>query len=479
MGGVTPLHKPSHSRVRQKALKCTVQLKVHAITCPGVFLPSREDIYLSVRMMGQYHKTKCVPFSFPLLMHEKMVFTQTFTGAIDPGDIADHLENDTTCFELIQLILPEGEILATHEENTRDFLYPGPRLTPQTPSSEREILMKKSVSFPGISPKVEFSTTSVIEECDLKGSQTTFSPVNSSRTKPGLVKTRKTNTKPSKVPACGYQRPTVASQTHSPSPYTYRRMCQLSEEARQRLSHLQLGPYTFKKETDPQPPFVVPCSPGSSLIESPMFPPALPSSPKANSLFQTSVNFAADLTDPTLCGSFRAKPSKTRGSSVDVHHLSPGATSRILSQRKVPTDHSTPLSSSHRDQSPLLARSSLRERFHSPTSPSQWEQIHSRVQRILSTHATRKLSFDEQSEEGESDHNAPVLSCYDSLCDSQIQSDRVIPGEPSVHLDNGTFWTNKAAKYTGRSHRTVFEDSLGKIYKNLYRKASSPGHSDS
>ncbi|XP_036435088.1 spermatogenesis-associated protein 6 isoform X2 [Colossoma macropomum] len=367
MGGVTPLHKTSHSRVRRKALKCTVELKVHAITCPGVFLPSREDIYLSVRMMGQYRKTKCLPFDFPLLMHEKMVFTKTFTGAVDPGDIADHLENDTTCFELIQLVPPEGEILATLEENTRDFLYPGPRLTPQTPGSEREILMKKSVSFPGISPKVEFSTTSVIEECDLKGSQTTFSPVNHSHTKPGHVKTSprrktKTNTKQSKVPACGYQRPTVASQTRSPSPYTYRRMCQLSEEARQRLSHLQLGPYTFKKETDPQPPFVVPCSPGASLIESPTFPPALPSSPKRSSFLQTSVNFAADVTDLTLCGSFKAKPSKTKGSSVDVHCLSPGATSRSLSHRKVPTDHSTPLSSSHRDQSPLLARSSLRER---------------------------------------------------------------------------------------------------------------------
>lgn len=42
----------------------------------------------------------------------------------------------------------EGEILATFEENTRDFLYPGPRLTPLTSGSEREILMKKSVSFP-------------------------------------------------------------------------------------------------------------------------------------------------------------------------------------------------------------------------------------------------------------------------------------------------------------------------------------------
>lgn len=42
----------------------------------------------------------------------------------------------------------EGEILATFEENTRDFLYPSLSLIPQTPGSDREVLMKKSALFP-------------------------------------------------------------------------------------------------------------------------------------------------------------------------------------------------------------------------------------------------------------------------------------------------------------------------------------------
>uniref|UniRef100_A0A3B1IEL7 Spermatogenesis associated 6 n=1 Tax=Astyanax mexicanus TaxID=7994 RepID=A0A3B1IEL7_ASTMX len=450
-------------RGRNTALQVTVQLKLHAVTCPGVLLPSHEDVYLSVRMMGRYHKTKCVPSVFPLLLHEKMVFTKIFSGAVDPGDIADHLENDTTCFELIQLVPPEGEILATLQENTRDFLYPGPRLTPPAPGSEREILMKKSVSFPGISPRVEFSTTSVIEECDLKASQSTFSPSNSSPTKPCCVKTSpagKSRMKPSTAPLCGYQQPTVASQSRSPSPYTHRRMCQLSEDTRQRLSHLQLGPYNFKKETAPQPPFVVPCSPDSSLTESSTSPPALQPSPKGSSLRHRSVSFAADLTDPELYGSFRAKPSKARHHSLDMPRLSPWASSRTPPHRKPPA----------------LVQKNI---FHSPVSPSPSEQIHSRVQRILSAQASRRLSFEEQSEEGKSSQCTPLPSCPDSPCNSQTQPDRVIPGEPSVHLDSGTFWTNKAAEYTGRSHRAVFEDSLGRIYRNMYKNASSPRHSDS
>ena len=55
----------------------------------------------------------------------------------------------------------------------------------------------------------------------------------------------------------GYQQPTVSSRTRALSPYTHRKMCQLSEDARQRLSHLQLGPYHFRKETESHPPFLV------------------------------------------------------------------------------------------------------------------------------------------------------------------------------------------------------------------------------
>lgn len=40
-----------------------------------------------------------------------------------------------------------GEILATYEENTRDFLFPNPKLTYQHHGIDREILMKRSSYF--------------------------------------------------------------------------------------------------------------------------------------------------------------------------------------------------------------------------------------------------------------------------------------------------------------------------------------------
>lgn len=40
-----------------------------------------------------------------------------------------------------------GKILATYEENTRDFLFPDPKLTCGHRGLDREILMKRSSSF--------------------------------------------------------------------------------------------------------------------------------------------------------------------------------------------------------------------------------------------------------------------------------------------------------------------------------------------
>ncbi|XP_041913449.1 spermatogenesis-associated protein 6 isoform X2 [Alosa sapidissima] len=397
----------------QKRLKCTVELEIQAITCPGVMLPSQEDIYLSVRIMDQFQKTHCVPAVFPLLFHKKMVFTKSFSHVVDLSGIADLLECDTTFFELIQLVPPEGEIWATLEENTRDFLYPGPCVLSKSPCPQRELLMKKSITFPGISPKVEFSTTTTIEECEARDRRPAASS-NSSKSpaKPALLNL--TGPGSAGAPASsGYDRPTVASMTRALSPYTHRRMCQLSEDARQRLGHLQLGPHAFRKETCRQPPFVVPRSLSTSVLETSSCSPSLSLS-TWRSILDRSTHSAADASH---LSSRRSSPAKVSASSLKSAPSPVGPPRQRPScspvHRRPPAAHSTPLlTSSHRAaQSPGLSHSSLKE-------------------------------------------------------------STVSAAETSVHLDNGHYWSSRAAAYTGRPHRAVFEESLGRIYKNLYRNLS-------
>ncbi|NXW28262.1 SPAT6 protein, partial [Phaetusa simplex] len=117
------------------------------ITCPGVLLKDKEDLYLSVSVLGQYKKTQHVPAAFPLFFQEKLVFEKAFADIVDPGDLVELLELDTAVLELIQLVPPVGKILATYEENTRDFLFPDPKRTCGHHGLDREILMKRSSSF--------------------------------------------------------------------------------------------------------------------------------------------------------------------------------------------------------------------------------------------------------------------------------------------------------------------------------------------
>uniref|UniRef100_UPI00398F09E8 spermatogenesis associated 6-like protein isoform X2 n=1 Tax=Pristiophorus japonicus TaxID=55135 RepID=UPI00398F09E8 len=150
----------------QKLLKCVIQLEIHAVTCPGVILPRREDVYISISMLGQYWKTKCVLPVFPLLIHESLQFEKIFgKDIIDPADVAASLQCDSTKFELIQFSPSVNETLANYEDNTRNFLFPEPKLTPSYPGVDREVLMKRCSTVFLISPKLEFSTTTTITEC--------------------------------------------------------------------------------------------------------------------------------------------------------------------------------------------------------------------------------------------------------------------------------------------------------------------------
>ncbi|XP_034355018.1 spermatogenesis associated 6-like protein isoform X2 [Arvicanthis niloticus] len=146
-------------------MEVVVELQIREISCPGVFLPDKEVVYLGVYLLNQYLETDCFPSVFPIVIQQSMRFEKVFEEAIDPGAVAELLESFLTRFELVQLVSPAWEELAYYEKNTRDFLFPEPKLTSSHLGMQREILMRTALWFPGIAPKLEFSTRTAILEC--------------------------------------------------------------------------------------------------------------------------------------------------------------------------------------------------------------------------------------------------------------------------------------------------------------------------
>ncbi|XP_068262921.1 spermatogenesis-associated protein 6 isoform X2 [Nyctibius grandis] len=465
----------------RKALLCALQLDVRLITCPGVLLKDKEELYLSVSVLGQNKKTRCVPAVFPLLFQEKLVFEKVFADVVDPGDLVELLEFDTAVLELIQLI-PPGKILAMYEENTRDFLFPDPKLTCGHHGLDREILMKRSSSFTGIAPKLRFSTTSLITESLLSSGTSPIqgdlnwihhsTPNGKLQTKLPKKNARSPEKSKRSLATKNYEKPTIASKSRSPSPYTKRRMCELSEEARQRLSHLNLGPYEFRRETD-KPPFVV------RRVEQPS--PGVKLHTHCPMRESTAEAWTKVDHDPSLLGSYRPKKAKaksTHGKYFDSSDVcnEDGISDPLKRQSHSPglLEHSAPPAFQKHSLSSVLNRSSLRERFSSGwPSPANGDEIHKRVKNILRTHSARQhLIVDESNasrgdltKTRESSHKAPL-----SL--SELQRNSPVQQNTTVHLDNGEYRSSRAPVYKEKPQRAIFEESLEKIYRNMYQKAS-------
>ncbi|XP_044530748.1 spermatogenesis-associated protein 6 [Gracilinanus agilis] len=556
------------SRLPQRSLSSQESSTDMKISCPRLQLKDKEDVYLSVCVFGQYKKTECVPPIFPLVFNARMVFEKVFPDAIDPGDVVAQLEYDTAVFELIQLVLPVGETLSTYEENTRDFMFPGPKQMSGHHDSNRQVTMQRisgirKYNFTskdcfgcipeilGLAPRLEFSTTSVITECLIssrkcRGVQDKLlchaNPAERSHGRMQMRGAARPSKKKSRSPErhkyCvnprNYEQPTISSKCHSPSPYTKRRMCELSEDTRRRLAHLNLGPYEFKKDTD-KPPFVI------RHADTP--------NPKLEALLGYSgressrEGWCKMHNDHTHLGSYRTKDYKITKTSHgrDREDSLDRCEEYLASRQSRPhnTDrnllvHSAPSTMQKRSPSPVLNHSSLRERYHSDwCSPSNSDEIHERVKNVLKSHGThQRCLYDERDQEKDEELDLKRSFAYkDSLCDSDPEYSRSSPlpsplspigrhslpagsfpaaskyahlpppektsldpsvptspgrlltrpsiynssslyrPRPLVHLDNGEYWSNRAAAYKGKSHRGNFENSMDKIYRNLYRKA--------
>ncbi|GCC16638.1 hypothetical protein chiPu_0017299 [Chiloscyllium punctatum] len=129
--------------------------------------------------------------------------------------------------------------------------------------------------------------------------------------------------------------------------------------------------------------------------------------------------------------------------------------------------------SSFQKQSPVLNRLSLRERFYPGSfGPTKWEEIHQRVLKVLKSNSARQRLDFNSSAEVDYPSGVRSVSSVNSACDNTDHLSSVLHQNASVHLGDGDYWSSRAAAYKGMPHRAIFEESLEKIYRNMYKKAS-------
>ncbi|XP_068946889.1 spermatogenesis associated 6-like protein [Petaurus breviceps papuanus] len=378
-------------------LEVVVELHIRAITCPGVFLPEKKELVLSVCILDQYRETKCFPALFPLMIYEDMRFDKVFLNALDPAAVAELLETYMIRFELIQLIPPEGTLLAYYEENTRDFLFPEPRLTPLYPGVDREVLMKTPLGFPGISPKIEFSTRTAIKEltCPLKR----FFEERLRQLRPASASCFKRALSPHlqnlrAVTENTCEKLSKSLRSRSPSPHMTRRLCQEERPVRPNP-----GSRGFKPPSEIKPPFVVRHVDSSKPFgeQIPLKPHTQKSRKKANlTCFDFPLKRASSL--DSIAADMKILRDQEEWRARRRELLSPYSDrfGNILSSHGNQGDSNflhTPSFAVHHHRSPSPHLNCLHQHRLCCSPHFDWEKIHERVRDLLTSRKARQRLY--------------------------------------------------------------------------------------
>ncbi|XP_060605913.1 spermatogenesis-associated protein 6-like isoform X7 [Ruditapes philippinarum] len=463
----------------RRALRCVVDLDLARVSAPGVWLPSREDLYISISVFGQYRNTRNVTSIFPMILHEPFRFEKTYYTAVDPQDVAEFLEDELVVIELLQYSdYSDGAVrLASYSTSAREFLFPYPSLCPSYTSACREILLSRTIAWPGISPKLEFTTKTVIKESQ--------SP-ELDALEDALEEEKLARRARSRSRSMSRTRGRSMSRSRSRT-----RTCRsLTEDipdslcitiSRSRSKSGVRKSYADESLSDTEggnkAPFVVRHL-EDSLIGRKPGAPALKGQKKKKKSKRSSSRPSSALSGydsyddlPRLTPRLQIKEViRDASGSLPVYttkYVSDDEDLEVAELTSKPSYLTTPRP---RSASPFLYRPSFSSRFSRPVSPAlsaaERLEVELAVERARARARARALIRARSPSPIRS--YTPILrgSIDDLALDTSIARSR-----SWVHLDAGQYWTQRAAELTGTSHKQVFKDNMNKLYNGLLRNA--------
>ncbi|XP_045157510.2 spermatogenesis-associated protein 6-like isoform X10 [Mercenaria mercenaria] len=442
----------------RRALRCVVDLELDRVSAPGVWLPSREDVYVSISVFGQYRNTRNLTSIFPLILHEPFRFEKTYYTAVDPQDVAEFLEDELVVIELLQYSdYSDGAIrLASYSTSARDFLFPYPSLCPSYTSACREILLSRTIAWPGISPKLEFTTKTVIKESQ----SPELDALEDALEEEKLARRARSRSR-SRSRARGRSMSRSRSRTRTCRSY--------SSDSDSALESYDSDPSYMRPTISSIFRSRSKSGLEDSLIGRKPGAPALKGQKKKKKRSSSRPSSA-------LSGyeSYDDIPRYTPRSYIreamrDVGVYSDDEDAEVAELTSKPGYIMPPRP---RSASPYLYRPSYSTRFSRPLSPvlsaADRLEIELAVERARARARARALVLTRSRSPSPIRSYTPILrgSIEDLALDTSIAKNR-----SWVHLDAGQYWTQRAAELTGTSHKQVFKDNMNKMYNGLLRNA--------
>ncbi|XP_074518294.1 spermatogenesis associated 6-like protein isoform X1 [Halichoeres trimaculatus] len=279
------------------------------------------------------------------------------------------LEYETVRIDLVQLTPPGGDTLACFEEDVRRFLFPEPKLVPSFSGVDREVLMTRAPHFPGIAPRLEFSSKTTIIECSADA-RINFYPNELLR--PVVKRNRKPSSRPGTSSPQRRKSARMNGSTRSPSHiHRSQSLSPLRAGNSRRLARLSLdsaAPFDWDSSGTSQP--LIASWPRASRSASP--PRSAPFTSSASPLTRSS-------------SAVRYSPAGRRKRNGLVGGMSDDESSS--SETPDPPDHL-------RGPGPSELWRSHREQVRLSSSNREWEEVHERIRGLLTTpKAVRRLVY--------------------------------------------------------------------------------------
>ncbi|XP_052240399.1 spermatogenesis-associated protein 6-like isoform X5 [Dreissena polymorpha] len=450
----------------RRALRCVVDLNIERVSAPGVWLPSKEDCYLSISVFGQYRNTRNVTSVFPFIFYEPFRFEKTYYTALDPQDVAEFLEDELVIIELLQYSdYSDGAVrLASFSTSAREFLFPYPSLCPSYTSSCREVLLSRTIAFPGISPKLEFTTGTVIKE----SRSPELDALEDALEEEKIARKARSRSR-SRGRSVTRSRSLSRTRTYSPEGL-----------------HITItsGAYSSDSEDsegyDSDPSYMRPTI--SSIFRSrsksgldksligrtPGAPPA--KGQKVKKSCGRSRSRSRSRPSSALSG-YDSLDSYDHGVIRDGDDALPVYSTKYVSDDDdaevealtSPTSYLPP--PRPRSVSPYIYKPSYSTRFSGLTASERLE-IELALERARARARARAIIA--RSRSPSPVRYTPIL---DGTIDDLALETSIAKNRSWVHLDAEQYWTQRAAELTGTSHRDVFNNNMKTLYSGLLRKA--------